>query len=81
MYRPFEVFRNNALPYLQYRQVPEKEQLRVLINMWAIVHGIAGIAILPGMKFSGDWLQLTRDILAKNFSIDSVHVELLQPTP
>lgn len=68
-YRPFEVFKSYALPYLQYRNVSMKDQLRVFINMWAIVHGIAGIAILQGTQFSGDWIQLTREILEKNFII------------
>lgn len=76
-YRPFEVFKNYAIPYLQYRKVPEEDQIRVLIDMWATVHGISGIAILHGTQFSGDWVELTRDILKKNFSIDSIHVGII----
>ncbi len=72
-YKPFETFKKYAVPYLHYRQIPIDDQTRVLIDMWATVHGIAGIAILSGTKYSGDWIQTTKDILKKNFSIDSLN--------
>lgn len=75
-YKPFETFKKYAVPYLHYRQIPIADQTRVLIDMWATVHGIAGIAILSGTKYSGDWIQTTRDILEKNFSVNSLNCDV-----
>jgi len=68
-YRAFEIFRDAAMKLLREIGVEDNEIIKMIIGMWAVVHGITQIAIMPGVKYSGDWKALTRSILQNNFYI------------
>ena len=62
-YSPFEVFKTNAVAKFTQMGLPPEEHLRPLLIMWATVHGIASIATMEMVRYSGDWLALTESIL------------------
>lgn len=62
-YRPFEIFKSSAIRMFDDMKVPEEKRQMRLIMMWGMVHGIAGIAVMRGVKFSGEWTKITRAIL------------------
>lgn len=62
-YRPFEIFRIAALEHLVEKKVPRKNHITALTAMWSTVHGLAGMAIMPGVQYDGDWGRLTEQVL------------------
>ena len=69
-YRPFEIFRDIANQFLDLLKVEKDQRVQIIVGMWAVVHGITEIAIMPGTKYTGDWKKMTRAILESNFYID-----------
>lgn len=68
-YKPFEIFRDAANRFLSELGVEENEKIQIIVGMWAVVHGITEIAIIKGIKYSGDWSKMIRSILKNNFYI------------
>ncbi|WP_167959313.1 TetR/AcrR family transcriptional regulator [Anaerosporobacter faecicola] len=68
-YRAFDIFRNAAYRYMNELGVEESEKVKMIVGMWAVVHGITEIAIMKGTKYSGDWKEMIRSILQNNFYI------------
>ena len=62
-YRPFMIFREQACKFLTYHGVPPQMHLQQVMAMWAMVHGLAGTAMINGVHFDGDWAELTEQIL------------------
>lgn len=62
-YRPFNLFRGEALKSMQVWGVPAENQVDMLAAMWAVVHGVAGMATMQSVKYDGDWCELAQNIL------------------
>lgn len=62
-YLPFEIFRIAATEHLTERNIPKNSLSAALTGMWAAVHGLAGMAIMPGVQYEGDWGKLTEQVL------------------
>lgn len=62
-YAPFDLFVKQAREHLGQLGVPQAQQMAAMAGMWATVHGLAGMATMPGVQFDGDWGELTEKVL------------------
>lgn len=62
---PFALFRSTAKAMFRRAGLPEEEQTRHLIAMWAMVHGIVSLLTNSGIRYSGDWGDIFTDILVQ----------------
>lgn len=62
-YLPFLVFKEQATRHLGAMKVPAAQQGVAMAHMWALVHGLAGMATMSSVHFDGDWGDLTEKIL------------------
>lgn len=62
-YAPFHIFREQAENHLASGGVPKEMWVTAAAGMWAMVHGMAGLATMPGVNYSGNWAELTEKIL------------------
>lgn len=66
-YRPFQLFLEMAQFHLKKMGVCSSKYSAGITAMWALVHGLAGLATMPGVKLDGDWEQLTETVLMGEF--------------
>lgn len=62
-YAPFEIFKKCCLNLLAAAGVSTVDSRNTIMSAWAIVHGLAGMATMPSVRFDGDWGQVTEEIL------------------
>jgi len=62
-YKPFEIFKNAVKILFDERGLSRDRQRTALIEMWGLVHGLAGISVMKGIKFSGNWPEITQKII------------------
>lgn len=62
-YKPFLIFKEYAESCLTHFGIPPEKHFIKIIGMWAIVHGIAGMATITGVHYDGNWEELTELIL------------------
>lgn len=62
-YEPFEIFKSIAVDMFEDCKLPAEMHQAALIKMWGLVHGIAGISVMKGIRFSGDWGKTTQQII------------------
>lgn len=62
-YEPFELFRQEAAKHLAQHGVAQRHAGTAMAGMWALVHGLAGMATMPGVHYDGDWGELTERVL------------------
>ena len=72
-YPPFEIFKTIALTVLSGHGSPPGDHPQGLLAMWSVVHGLAGIAAISGVRYSGDWGELTARVLSENTLIKEIH--------
>ena len=61
-YPPFALFKEAACRLFDHVGLPEDEQLKTLIALWSMVHGISSLLTNKGIRYSGDWV----DVLTGN---------------
>lgn len=49
--------------------IPESLQTQNFIAVWSVVHGLAGIVIMKGIEFDGDWNTMIEKILSDNLTL------------
>lgn len=54
-YKPFELYKETALEVMEKENVPEAQRKDQVIAMWALIHGIAGIATMKNVLLDEDW--------------------------
>ncbi len=64
-YQPFQIFKDYACKFLTHHGIPPEKHFLKVTGMWAIVHGLAGMATTTGIHFDGNWEELTEQILMK----------------
>lgn len=62
-FQPFELFKTVAIKSMENWKLPETTFMENLITMWAMVHGIASMAIMKGVSYDGNWGELVETIL------------------
>lgn len=62
-YRPFQIFRQQADYYFKRHPLPTDEYIQALITFWSAVHGLAGMAVMTGIHYDGNWQTMTEKIL------------------
>lgn len=62
-YRPFLLFKDQALAYYQSISLNKGQYTAALISQWARVHGLAGIATLEGIQYAGSWEEMAEFVL------------------
>lgn len=65
---PFAILQKTAISVFRKVNLPEKVIQDKIIAMWALVHGLAAIAIMPNIEYEDDWEKRTEEIL-KSISI------------
>lgn len=68
-YQPFEFFKTITLSILKKLELPVENYQQALLALWAVVHGIAAIAAMDAVRYSGVWGELTTRILTENILI------------
>lgn len=72
-YPPFELFKTIMLTIFNKLGLLAEDYLQALLVMWAIVHGLAAIAAMGAVRYSGDWGRLTTRILSENILIKGMN--------
>ena len=62
-YAPFEMFVEQAGPVLRSRGVKENELAQKILELWAMVCGLAGIYVMQGFHYEGDWMEMVNKII------------------
>lgn len=62
-YRPFEVFKNAALEFLDSVNIPAARQAQDIARMWAKVMGVTTLAVMPSVRYDDDWYTLLETLL------------------
>lgn len=62
-YAPFLIFKEQADKHLAAAHIPPAERATAMAGMWAIVHGLAGMATMAGVQYDGDWTELAEKVL------------------
>jgi len=62
-YAPFELFVGQAAPALKERGVKEEEMAQKILELWALVTGLAGIYVMQGFHYEGDWMEMVNKII------------------
>lgn len=60
---PFAILQKTAISVFRKVNLPEKVIQDKIIAMWALVHGLAAIAIMPNIEYEDDWEKRTEEIL------------------
>ncbi len=68
-YRPFEIFKNAVKEELSHYTIPKSLRNQTILAMWAMVHGITGMATMNGVHYKGDWSRLLASILKQNMKL------------
>lgn len=58
-YLPFTIFKDMASRHLRKWGRPKEMWPSLMASMWAVVHGFAGVAVMPGVQYDGSWSELT----------------------
>ncbi|MFV0394541.1 MAG: TetR/AcrR family transcriptional regulator [Coprobacillaceae bacterium] len=62
-YQPFQLFLRVGQFHLESLNIPKEKWLVLLMQAWAIVHGLAGMAVMPSIEYDGHWEALVEQIL------------------
>ncbi len=65
---PLAVLQKTAIPVFRKAKLPEKIIQDKIIAMWALVHGLAAIAIMPNIEYDDNWERRIEEIM-KSISI------------
>lgn len=60
---PLAVLKRTAIPVFQKANLPEKVIQDKIIAMWALVHGLAAIIIMPDIEYDGNWETRIEEII------------------
>lgn len=66
--RPLAILQKAAMSVFQKTNMPEKVMQDKIIAMWALVHGLAAIIIMPNIEYDDNWETRIEDII-KSVSI------------
>jgi AcrR family transcriptional regulator len=66
-YQPFEIFKKIAYEEMRRWGSPQKSRQKMLIGMWAAVHGLTSIASMKGVRYKGDWNELLIAIMKQTY--------------
>ena len=62
-YAPFEMLVEQAVPVLKNWGVKEEEMAQNILRLWALVTGLAGICVMQGFHYEGDWMEMVNKII------------------
>lgn len=62
-YKPFEIFRTQATAVMCKSGVPKEEIPQRIITLWAMVNGLAGMQVMKGFHYEGDWMEMVNRII------------------
>ena len=65
---PFEILQKTAATVFGKAKLPEKVIQDKIIAMWALVHGLASIVVMPNIEFDDNWETRVEEII-KSISI------------
>lgn len=68
-YKPFNILKEVAIKKMRELGTPEKEYRDNLIAMWAMVHGLATLGNIKGVRYNGNWEELAERILVNKNKI------------
>lgn len=62
-YAPFQLFVEQAEPVLTKWGVPKEKTAQKILELWAMVNGLAGIYTMQGFCYEGDWMEMVNQII------------------
>lgn len=62
-YAPFQIFVEQASVVLQERGIPKEQLPEKILELWALVTGLAGISVMRGFRYEGDWMEMVNRII------------------
>ena len=62
-YAPFQLFVEQSSPVLLGWGIPEKMIPQKILELWALVSGLAGIYAMQGFNYEGDWMEMVNRII------------------
>lgn len=62
-YPPFALFQKIAADWLIKRGVNQNDLSKEILFLWAQVNGLAGISVMKGFHFEGDWMEMVNRII------------------
>ena len=62
-YAPFDMLVEQAVPVLREWGVKEEELAQNILRLWALVTGLAGISVMQGFHYEGDWMEMVNKII------------------
>lgn len=62
-YAPFQLFVEQASGVLKEWGIEEKEIPQKILELWALVNGLASIYVMQGFHYEGDWMEMVNQII------------------
>lgn len=62
-YAPFQLFVDEASRVFGQKGVPKEEIPQQILYLWAVVTGLAGISVMQGFHYEGDWMEMVQKII------------------
>lgn len=62
-YVPFQLFVEQTEPLLREWGVTEEQMVQKILELWALVNGLASIYTMKGFEYKGDWMELVNRII------------------
>lgn len=62
-YEPFQLFVEQTSEILREWGVTEEQIPQKILELWALVNGLAGIYVMQGFHFEGDWMEMVNNII------------------
>lgn len=60
---PFDLLKKTALKYFSKLNMPEYEIENTVIAMWALVHGLSAITVMPNVESNEEWEKRVEAVL------------------
>jgi AcrR family transcriptional regulator len=65
---PYQVFKNSALRYLEWRKANSKDQAVDILTMWSLVHGYSMLLVNNNIDKPNNYLEITDKMLREKLS-------------
>lgn len=62
-YAPFQLFVQQTEPLLRESGKTGEQIVQTVLELWALVNGLASIYVMRGFKYEGDWMEMVNKII------------------
>ena len=65
-YAPFQIFQSHASRIFLDSGMPEEQLPATIISLWAFVNGLAGLSVMKGFHYEGNWMEMVEKIMCSD---------------